>query len=176
LLQKWIRPLYYYILRLLRTTNGDHAVALGFAIGFFPCWFPTFGIGLPLSLVLARFVRGNIPAAILAASVGSVTWPALFYLNYKAGNVLTSAFTSPSFKLDDAISEPVPEPDYTDAASHIGKLSDIGTDFLTGSIVNSIVLTGVLYLLFRLLMKRYRAPLLNMMRRRQRRHQGQRRV
>lgn len=168
MLQKIVKPLKYYCLRLLRIQKGDHMIALGFAIGFFPCWFPTFGIGLPLSLALARFVRGNIPAAILAATLGSFTWPMLFYLNYKTGFLLNKLFTSPSFNLDEAINEPVPESDYVDTANHYGNLSDIGWNFLTGSITNSILLTVVIYFIFRFIVRRYRAPLLHAWRKKQR--------
>ena len=57
----------YYGIRMLRIKKGDHRIAIGFAIGFFHCWFPTFGIGLPLSIAMARLVRGNMPSAILAS-------------------------------------------------------------------------------------------------------------
>lgn len=70
MLLKYIRRLKYYILRTLRMQNSDHRIALGFAVGFFPCWYPTFGIDLLLAPLLARLVRGNIPSAFLAATAG----------------------------------------------------------------------------------------------------------
>lgn len=166
MLQRLWRKFKYYGLRLLRSSNGDHVVAIGFAIGFFPCWYPTFGVGLVLSLALSRLVRGNIPAAVMAASLGSVIWPVLFYLNYKIGFLINDFTSSPaSFELDEAIAEPVPETDdYAEVADHYGILGDIGLHFLVGSVANSIIFTVVFYFGLRLLLKRYRARLLRRVR------------
>jgi len=157
--------LTYYGIRMLRIKKGDHRIAIGFAIGFFHCWFPTFGIGLPLSIAMARLVRGNMPSAILASSLGSVLWPLLFYLNYWTGHLITTLFTSPSFDLDDVINEQMPEPDYVETIGHFSDITDIGLDFLIGSIINSILSTIILYFVCRVLVRRYRTPLLNLLRR-----------
>lgn len=164
MLRKLMNYLTYYGIRILRIKKGDHRIALGFAIGFFPCWFPTFGIGLPLSLALARLVRGNMPSAVLAAMIGSFLWPLLFYANYKTGHFITELFTSPSFDFEDVIAEPAPEQDYIEAATHYGMLSDIGVNFMIGSLVNSSISTIILYAGCRLFVRSYRVPLLNLLR------------
>ncbi|GAE05772.1 DUF2062 domain-containing protein [Paenibacillus sp. JCM 10914] len=121
MLHKYIRKFKYYLLRTLRMQNSDHRIALGFAVGFFPCWFPTFGIDLLLAPLLARLVKGNIPSAFLAATTGSVLWPGLFYWNYKVGVMVHLLTTYPrSFEIEDAITAPIPETDYIIETDHFG--------------------------------------------------------
>ena len=162
MLHKYIRRLKYYILRTLRMQNSDHRIALGFAVGFFPCWYPTFGIDLLLAPLLSRLVRANIPSAFLAASAGSVLWPILFYLNYRIG-VFVHLFTTfpQTFEIEDALSVPVPETDYRIETSHFGRLGDMGVNFLVGALINSILSTLILYILLRIMLSVYRRPLLH---------------
>ncbi len=161
MLHKYIRRLKYYILRTLRMQNSDHRIALGFAVGFFPCWYPTFGIDLLLAPLLARMVRANIPSAFLAASAGSVLWPILFYLNYRIG-VFVHLFTTfpKTFEIEDALSVPVPETDYRIETNHFGRLGDMGVNFLVGGLINSVLSTLLLYILLRFVLTFYRKPLL----------------
>src|SRR5690606_26928908 len=99
---------------LLRAGQGNHKVALGFVLGFYPCWFPTFGVGPALSVFLAGLLRTSVASAIVAAGAGSVTWPLLFYANYKVGNVLRTLWTSDAQleSIEDLLSEEVPDADY----------------------------------------------------------------
>lgn len=161
MLQKYIRRLKYYILRTLRMHNSDHRIALGFAVGFFPCWYPTFGMDLLLAPLFARMVRGNVPSSFLAASTGSVLWPVLFYLNYRIG-VFVHLFTTfpASFRIEDAFTAPVPETDYLVETSHFGRLGDMGVNFLVGALINSFLSTFILYILMRIILTVYRRPLL----------------
>lgn len=168
LYRKYSRQLKYYILRLLRMRNSNHRIATGFAWGFFPCWYPTFGIGMVLSMVLTRVFRGNIPAAILAASLGSFIWPALFYLNYRMGVLIHLLGSSPeTFEIHEAISAPVPETDYSEytvETDYVDKFGHMGLNFAIGSIVNSIIFTFLIYLLLRIIFPRIQKPLLNRLR------------
>lgn len=165
--RKYSRQLKYYILRLLRMKNSNHRIAIGFAWGFFPCWYPTFGVGMILSMLLTRVFRGNIPAALLAASVGSVIWPGLFYLNYRTGVLLHLLSSSPeTFEIHEAINAPVPETDYSEykvETDYVDNLGHMGLNFAIGSVVNSILFTLVIYLLLRLIFPRIRKPLLHRM-------------
>lgn len=162
---KLIRKMKYYFLKLLRIRKSDHVVAIGFIAGFFHCWFPTFGIGMLLSIGLARLLRGNLVAAVISGSLGSFLWPFLFFLNYKSGFIIESFFHSPSYELDDALDEPVPDADYSEAADHFNSYSDIGLNFLTGSIVNSILFSFIGYFALRFVLKHYRLPLLRKLKR-----------
>ncbi|OMF37785.1 hypothetical protein BK133_04440 [Paenibacillus sp. FSL H8-0548] len=163
---KLIRKLKYYSLKLLRIRKSDHTVAIGFIAGFFHCWFPTFGIGTLLSLGLAKLLRGNLVAAIIASTLGTLLWPFLFFLNYKSGFIMGSLFNSPNYQLEDALDEPIPEPDYSEAADHFNSISDIGLSFLTGSIINSILFSIIGYFIVRFVLKHYRLPLLKKLKRR----------
>jgi uncharacterized protein (DUF2062 family) len=87
-------------LRLIRVGGDPVHVALGFALGVFLGVFPTFGIGIPLSILLASVFRWNRVSAVLGSLVmNPLTTPffwtlsgtlgaAIFRVNVK--NVMTS--------------------------------------------------------------------------------------
>ena len=162
--KKLLRRIKYYALRILGNKKGDHQVALGVTIGFFPCWYPTFGIGMALSIALARLFRGNMPSAILAGSLGTVLWPVVFYINYKIGHFFHVLFWSSPFDFDWVVGKPVPDTDYHETAWNLSSLGDLGLDFLLGSIFNSLVGCLITYGLVRWLLKRYKVSLLRRLR------------
>ncbi|TLS53833.1 DUF2062 domain-containing protein [Paenibacillus antri] len=166
MLLKWRRRAKFYVIKLLRAGQGNHKVALGFVLGFFPCWFPTFGVGPALSIFFAKLLRTSVASSIVAAGVGSVAWPLLFFANYKVGNVLRAVWSkeAPIAEVDDLLLETVPEPDYAHAADHLNRLGDMGLNFMVGSIANSLVFSVLFYLCIRSLLARYRAPLLRTLR------------
>ncbi|UNK17361.1 DUF2062 domain-containing protein [Paenibacillus sp. N3/727] len=161
MLRKFLRTLKYYFLSLLRMKNSDHQIAIGFSSGFFPCWYPTFGIDILIAMAFSRMVRGNMAAAVIAASIGQLLWPLLFFINYKIGVLVSHLFSSPTpIKLQDVIHIPVPDRKYSVLADYFSKLGDMGLNFLIGSIVNSLISSVVVYFIFRLLLCYYRKPLL----------------
>jgi uncharacterized protein (DUF2062 family) len=162
---KLFRKLKYYSLKLLRIRKSDHTVAIGFIAGFFLCWFPTFGVGVLLSVGLTKLLRGNLVATLISSTLGSLLWPLLFFLNYKSGFIIGSLLHSPSYQLEDALEEPIPDPDYSEAADHFNSISDIGLSFLTGSIINSIFFSVIGYFIVRFALKHYRLPLLKKLKR-----------
>ncbi|MEC0092198.1 DUF2062 domain-containing protein [Paenibacillus macquariensis] len=147
------RKFKYDSLRLLRIKKSDHLISMGFIAGFFHCWFPTFGIGLLLSIGLARLLRGNVVAAVISGSLGTVMWPGLFFLNYKIGFALLSLFY---FSTIQGTHEGV---------MHHHRFGHMGMNFLVGSIVNSIVFSIMGYFLLRFVLMKYRLPLLKLLRR-----------
>ncbi|OAB41730.1 DUF2062 domain-containing protein [Paenibacillus glacialis] len=147
------RKLKYDSLRLLRIKKSDHLISIGFIAGFFHCWFPTFGIGILLSIGLARLLRGNIVAAVISGSLGTLMWPGLFFLNYKIGLVLISLFYFTSI-------QGTPEIAMTGIS-----FGHLGMNFLVGSIVNSIVFSIIGYFLLRFVLMKYRLPLLKRLKR-----------
>lgn len=173
---KAFRKLKYAIIRLLRLKNAARQIALGLVLGFFPCWFPTFGLGAFLSVMLAKLVRGNILAALLSAAVGSILWPLLFYLNYAVGEKLMRrfdetiepspvSFESPSDFFDLDFAEEMVEIDYVEPIEQINSWSDIGIQFAVGAAANSILFSFAGYFIFRFSLNRFRKPLLSLMRR-----------
>ncbi len=141
-----LRTMRYNMIRLFRIKAGAHRIALGFVLGFFPCWFPTFGVGPFLSVVLTRWIKGNVVAAIVAASVGSFLWPVLFYLNYMTGKMIT----------DNWDRAPDPNEDYGTTVEQVTSLNDMGMDFVIGSLMNSIVMSLAGYWLLRALFTYFR--------------------
>ncbi|WP_054956986.1 DUF2062 domain-containing protein [Paenibacillus dakarensis] len=161
MLRRLLRTLKYYTLTLLRMQNSDHRISLGFAAGFFPCWYPTFGGDIILAIALSRVIGGNMVAAVLIASIGSFLWPLLFYINYKIGFLISHIFSSPPpVDLQDVIHTPIPERNYSVLASYFSKLGDMGVNFLIGSAVNSILFSFIMYFVVRHLLSYYRTPLL----------------
>ncbi|WP_373231026.1 DUF2062 domain-containing protein [Cohnella sp.] len=168
MISKLLRKLSYYFLRMIRNTGGNHAIATGLVIGFFPCWFPTFGVGMIFSVGLTRFARGNVPASVLSATIGSLMWPFLFYLNYKIGLILRSIVVSNPVQINEELFGPMAETDYEETADQLGTLGSIGMDFLVGSAFNSILFTVAGYFVIRAVLNRYRLPLLTLLRKRRR--------
>jgi uncharacterized protein (DUF2062 family) len=159
------RNLRFKVIKILRQKQGAHQISLGFVLGFYPCWFPTFGIGPLLSIGLAKLVKGNIASAILAASLGSFLWPLLFLLNYQIGSRINQLLEKiktnygyPLKVLDELSTQYMT---VTDKSSVWGQL---GVDFLLGFIVNSLFFSLFSYLLIRILIKHYRFPILRSMR------------
>lgn len=167
MISKWSRKLKFYFLKLLRIRKSDHVVAIGFTAGFFHCWFPTFGIGMLLSVGLAKLLRGNIVAAVISGSIGSFLWPGLFFLDYKTGFMLEKLFL-PNLSLLHPWNKKVPEADYSETVDHLSSFGDIGLNFLAGSIVNSILFSIAGYFAIRFVLKHYRLPLLRKLKRKSR--------
>lgn len=155
------RGLVYQTLRLLRQRQGSHRIALGFALGFLPCWFPTFGADVLLALALLRLCRGNMAAGMFAVLFGTLLWPILFYVNYAVGHAVRRGLRQPADpEVRDILADPAEELRYDDTVESLGELGGAGLDFLTGALLNSVLGALLLYLLFRLLWTRCRAPLL----------------
>src|SRR3990172_4818536 len=99
-LERCRRTFRYIYLRLVRVGGDPVHIALGFALGVFLGVFPTFGLGIPLSLLLASMFRWNRVSAILGSLVmNPLTTPFFWTLSgtlgaaifrADAGNVLQS--------------------------------------------------------------------------------------
>jgi uncharacterized protein (DUF2062 family) len=151
-----LRNIKYALIRLFRLKKGAKQVSLGFVFGFFPSWFPTFGIGPILSIALTKYVKGSVVSAVVAAALGSFCWPLLFYLNYKVGYYITfskqGTATAPEIDYDKV--------DYIEPIEQVNMLEDIGISFLAGSIVNSILFSLIGYFVFYYIFSRYRSVIL----------------
>jgi uncharacterized protein (DUF2062 family) len=160
-----IRKIKYNCLKLLRIKQSDHQIVIGLLTGFFHCWFPTFGLGLFISIGLAKLLRGNIVGAIIAGTIGTFVWPFLFYLNYLVGSIVMKLFSFSSLNLNKVIDTPIKDLDYSQSAHHFNRLGNMSFSFIEGSIINSILFSIVAYFPLRFILKRYRSPLLRMLRR-----------
>lgn len=75
------------ISKIYYARGSAHEIALGAAIGAFWGVFPTFGLSTILSLLLYKFFRFNIVAAISGAFISNpLTSPFLLMISYKVGS------------------------------------------------------------------------------------------
>ena len=82
----------YIYLRLVRVGGNPVHVALGFALGVFLGVFPTFGIGIPLSLLFASLLRWNRVSAVLGSLVmNPLTTPFFWTLSGAVGAAIFRA-------------------------------------------------------------------------------------
>jgi len=80
------RTFRYIYLRLVRMGGNPVRIALGFSLGVFLGVFPTFGIGIPLSLLLASAFRWNRVSAVLGSLVmNPLTTPFFWTLSGTVG-------------------------------------------------------------------------------------------
>ncbi|ANF96425.1 DUF2062 domain-containing protein [Paenibacillus bovis] len=152
-------------IRLLRLRKGAHQVAVGFAVGLVPSWYPLLGIGPLLSLGLNRLFKGALPAAIFAASLDSFVWPLTFFMNYHTGHFLVTLWRSASLpsRMPNVRIPDWPE-DYMQPIHHAHRWRDAGIDFSVGAAVNSLVFGIIIYVVIKWVMLRYREHLLRMLR------------
>jgi uncharacterized protein (DUF2062 family) len=85
-LERCRRIFRYIYLRLIRVGGDPVRIALGFSLGVFLGVFPTFGIGIPLSLLLASVLRWNRVSAMLGSLVmNPITTPLFWTLSGTLG-------------------------------------------------------------------------------------------
>ncbi len=85
-LEQCRRTFRYIYLRLIRVGGDPVHIALGFSLGVFLGVFPTFGIGIPLSLLLASVFRWNRVSAVLGSLVmNPITTPLFWTLSGTLG-------------------------------------------------------------------------------------------
>lgn len=90
------RAAKYYYFKFLRLQGDPHSLALGVAIGLFVGITPTIPLHTVLILILAWILRGNILAALLAATAISnpLTWLPQYYFSWRLGNWLLPGYLS----------------------------------------------------------------------------------
>lgn len=153
------RKFKYNLVRILRINDSPHQVALGFTLGFIPNWYPTFGLGVILSVGLAKLVKSNTVAAFVSGVLGAPLWPVLFLLNYKVGSLLLDKSTKVE-ELEDVA--------YADALEHtidgVNSSFSKGFTFLEGALINTILFSICIYFIVKFLFKMYRKGLLRRIR------------
>jgi uncharacterized protein len=142
----------YFMIRFFRLKASPHQVAMGFALGFAPNWFPTFGVGPFLSAGLAKITRVNVLAAFIGGVIGTPLWPILFWMNYRMGIIFIK---NPS-KVDE-----IEDVEYIEAVSDtVGSLQTGSMQFLTGALINMLIAAFIMYVLVYYLFKKYRVNIL----------------
>jgi uncharacterized protein (DUF2062 family) len=88
----WPRAVRYFGKRIVRLSDSPHAIAVGFAVGFFVAWSPLFGLHYLIAVVLAFVLRGNVLAAVLSTTIGNpLTVPAMWVADFKLGERILGA-------------------------------------------------------------------------------------
>ena len=83
------RTLAYYGFKMIRIKASSHSIAFGFSLGVFVSFGPFIGLHTICSFIFAFIFRCNLIATLLGSLVGNPwTFPALWWLEYKIGNLI----------------------------------------------------------------------------------------
>lgn len=75
---------------LLHLDDTPHRIAWGSAIGVFVAFLPIVGIQMATSALLAKILRGNVPASVPWAWITNpVTIPPIYFGTFKLGAIFT---------------------------------------------------------------------------------------
>lgn len=154
-LERWF---LFHSIRLFRIRGQNERVARGFTLGMIVNFFPTFGFGVLISGFVARVFGGNGVAGFVGGATLTFAWPLLFYLNIRVGRF----FVRPPIVVDEI----------ADVTEKTVDALVWGRTFMMGSLVNSLILGGFVYLAMRLLHWRIRPYILEYFRHHARDHQA----
>ena len=143
------RAAKYYYLRFLRLQGDPHSLALGVAIGLFVGITPTIPLHTVLIITLAWPLRGNILAALIAATAISnpLTWLPQYYLSWRVGSWLLPGHLSWS-RIQSTLHLITSDTGFKQSLAHLGKLGlEAGGVMLLGGILLAIPFTCAGYFL-----------------------------
>lgn len=105
----WRRAAYYIKHRLQRLPDPPHRIARGIAAGVFTTFSPFYGVHFIIAAFIAKFIRGNILAALLATFFGNpLTYIPIGVISLKTGHFILGTEFDPEtnksllFKFTDA--------------------------------------------------------------------------
>ena len=82
----WTRAFEYIKPRVRRLPETPQKISRGIWAGVFICFTPLFGLHFVFAAIIARLMRGNIFAALMATFFGNpLTFPPIGYLSIKIG-------------------------------------------------------------------------------------------
>jgi len=80
------RQIRFVRLRILRTSDSPHKIALGVALGIFVAWMPPLGYHILLALALTFLLQANKFFALVCVWVSNpFTYIPICYMNYVVG-------------------------------------------------------------------------------------------
>ena len=133
------RKLKLFFIKLARARASTEEISWGAAIGTFISVFPTVGFGMPFVILLSKFFKFNLIAALALSVVSNpFTSPFFMILSYKIGSIILDR--NIEFNIDN----------WKD------NLSDTGFVLLIGSLVVSGTLSVLAYFLTTFIVKKYR--------------------
>ncbi|MBM7854591.1 uncharacterized protein (DUF2062 family) [Desulfohalotomaculum tongense] len=127
--------------KILNIRDDPHKLAKSVSLGFGLAFLPLPGINIPLSMVLAKFLRLNVLAATMPGVLLAYVSPFLYLLNYKTGEILIKPEgTSPQhYTLNYDLS-------FFDQVMDF--FAQLGTSYLVGSAINSTLVVVLAYFVF----------------------------
>lgn len=135
-----LRTLHYWFLRIARQRATHHEIAFGAALGTFISVFPTFGAGPLLVLLLFKFWKFNLFAALGGSLVSNVfTSPLFLALSYEIG----SAF--------------FPAVSVVDLRQWYVHFDDLALSVISGNLLLSFFLSVLVYGLLRVVVPQWRS-------------------
>ncbi len=137
-----LRKVRINFLKIYYARGSAHEIALGAAIGAFWGVFPTFGLSTILSLLMYKFIRFNLLAAISGAFISNpLTSPFLLLISYKVG----SYFIATDIQLN--------------YANWYKNIPEVGYVLLIGATVVSFVTSILVYYAIKYLVQKRSTPL-----------------
>ena len=92
----WTRAYHYVRHRLHRLPDPPHRIARGIFAGVLTSFTPFFGMHFVIAAVLAKMMRGNILAALLATFFGNpITFPFIGTISLNLGHLLLGSSSKP---------------------------------------------------------------------------------
>lgn len=149
------RRVKYFLLRFLRLPGTPGKLALGFALGACVNFFPTFGFGIPVAIFIVGLFRGNIPGGIIGDLLFKPLFPVFFYLDFVVGGYFRG---QPVKNIALAVKEM--------ACLRIDAIKILGSTFLIGALINSLVLGTFLFFLVYLIFKSFRRDMIRIVQQR----------
>lgn len=134
-----IRQLKLFFLKLARARASTTEIAWGAGIGTFISVFPTFGLGMPLVVLLSKFFKFNLVAALALSVVSNpFTSPFFMVLSYKIGAIILGSTIE------------------FDIKNWKDNLNDTGMAILIGSFIVSGTMSVLAYFLTQFIVSKYR--------------------
>lgn len=124
------RMLRYNYIKILRLEEAPEQIAMSVAIGTSIMFMPFFGFGIFIAYFVAMFLKVNKIATILTTLLWKLALPVFYVLNIITGNFIMGDPHTPAKPLHHA-------------GGILNKFNELGTEFLVGSAINSI-LAGIL--------------------------------
>lgn len=137
------RKLKLFFVKLARARASTEEISWGAAIGTFISVFPTFGFGMPFVVLLSKFVKFNLIAALALSVVSNpFTSPFFMMLSYQTGSAITGSEID--FNID----------------NWKQNLSDTVIPLFIGSLVISGSLSVIAYFLTKFIVYKYRTKII----------------
>lgn len=147
-----LRNLRAELVKILHLQDTPNVIALSVAIGVFWNFIPVIGLGVILSILLARLLKVSVVTAVTVHFCTVFFIPFFYTLNVITGRLLTGINVNLDeiSKMGDSIEISVTgiEEVIVNPKSHLlyDMIHSLSIDFVIGSIVNAFLAAGLIYI------------------------------